>query len=144
MSRNKTLELIQVEKPCAADWQKMPGDDRSRFCTHCQQHVHDLSAMSRVEAERLICESAGNQCVRFSRARNGTIITLDYQQRFPKIRRWRLWAAVGSFAGLALAFFGCEAHQAYTMGSPRCLPTTAPTTAPSALPAVNTTGSAQE
>ena len=57
------LEQIRVREPCTADWDRMSGDDRVRFCEGCQSHVHNLSAMTRDEAERLVCEAAGRLCV---------------------------------------------------------------------------------
>jgi hypothetical protein len=45
MSQRRALDVIQVNKPCPADWNQMAGDDSRRFCTHCQKFVHNLSAM---------------------------------------------------------------------------------------------------
>ena len=59
MSRTMPLEVIRVDEPCKADWDAMTGDAARRFCAGCQKHVHNLSAMPREEAERLVCESAG-------------------------------------------------------------------------------------
>jgi hypothetical protein len=81
----------------------MTGDDKSRFCSHCQKYVHDLSAMHRDEAERLLCESAGSLCVRYKTAPNGQIITLDYQQR-PK-PKWQL-APIAAITTIAAALGG--------------------------------------
>lgn len=35
----------KIEKPCPANWDEMKGDEKQRFCKHCQLHVHNLSAM---------------------------------------------------------------------------------------------------
>lgn len=45
------LDSIHVAEPCPVPWAGMAGDDTSRFCTQCNKHVHDLSAMVRDEAE---------------------------------------------------------------------------------------------
>jgi hypothetical protein len=74
-----TLEQIDVDQPCQAVWDQMQGDDVRRFCQHCQKHIYDLSAMTRDDAERLICEKAGNLCAQFQRTPQGQIITLDYE-----------------------------------------------------------------
>jgi hypothetical protein len=94
MSARRSLDVLEIKTPCPADWDAMTGDAQTRFCAHCQKHVHDLSQMPRDQAERLVCESAGNLCVRFARDEAGQVITLDYrrqkQQRWP----WRLWTLV--------------------------------------------------
>ncbi|RYG74348.1 hypothetical protein EON80_02545 [bacterium] len=71
------LELIRIASPCSADWSKMSGDDRSRFCASCAKNVYDFSAMTRLEAQQLILEKEGHLCVRLHRRADGTIITSD-------------------------------------------------------------------
>jgi hypothetical protein len=102
MSRTMPLEVIRVEEPCKADWDAMTGDAARRFCAGCQKHVHNLSAMPREEAERLVCESAGHLCVRFETAVDGQVVTLDYGPRARIRGGWKLWTLVG-FIGAALA-----------------------------------------
>jgi ankyrin repeat protein len=43
----------------------MAGDEQVRFCEHCEKSVHDLSAMTRKRALRLVRASGGALCVRF-------------------------------------------------------------------------------
>lgn len=79
MSQRRPLDVIQVPTPCPANWDEMSGDSTRRFCTGCRKFVHNLSAMSSDEAERLVCQSAGTLCVRFARdPESGVTITLDY------------------------------------------------------------------
>lgn len=49
------LEVLRVQTPCTEDWARMSGDARRRYCAGCGLHVHNLSAMTRGEAERLVC-----------------------------------------------------------------------------------------
>jgi hypothetical protein len=94
------LPVIEVPEPCPADWDAMTGDDRKRFCAHCQRHVHDLSAMRNDEVLDLICRSASQLCVQFERAADGQVKTLDYQPALTG-RRWRYhWIIVGVLAAL--------------------------------------------
>jgi hypothetical protein len=88
------LNQIGVRQPCTADWDAMRGDERVRFCEGCQRHVHNLSAMPREEAERLICEAAGRLCVRFAQSASGEVLTLNYQEAKPHARR-RFWGLLG-------------------------------------------------
>jgi hypothetical protein len=60
---------VAIPKPCHADWEEMTGDERSRYCGSCSKSVHDLSAMTRHEALRLLDAGAGDPasslCVRY-------------------------------------------------------------------------------
>jgi hypothetical protein len=97
LHRRLTLEQLEIKSPCPADWDAMspaPTDDKSRFCRHCQKHVHDLSAMPRAAAERLVCQNAGNLCVRMSLAPDGQVITLDYRPQKGHRWSWRVWTLV--------------------------------------------------
>lgn len=94
-----SLEQLRVESPCPAAWAEMAGDDRQRFCQHCQKHVHDLSAMTRQEATDLVCNSAGSLCVRYQHdPQTGQVITLEYAR--PTRRRWPLVAAMLALCGI--------------------------------------------
>lgn len=64
MSRTVSLRLIdrvKIAAPCPMKWEDMAGDDKRRFCHHCQLHVHNFSAMTEDEAENLLREHFGSQ-----------------------------------------------------------------------------------
>jgi hypothetical protein len=142
----RPLDVLQVDNPCTADWQLMPGDDRVRFCDHCQRQVHNLSAMTEDEAVRLVCAQAGELCVRFSRDPKGRTATLNYQPTHDGAKRgWRFWSALGAGGAIASWFFsavaGIPGRNTFLGGSVqgeiRCMTqpvqlpsTTLPTTAP--------------
>lgn len=103
---NSPLDNLQIASPCRADWHKMTGDDKARFCGSCQKNVFNISLMSRQEAEALILEKEGNLCVRLARRADGTIITGDcpigsIAPRFVH----QPWQTVRYFAAIALAVF---------------------------------------
>jgi hypothetical protein len=78
MSRQAvSLEVIDIARPCPADWEEMRGDDQVRFCKHCSLNVYNLSAMSREAAQQLVAEREGRLCVRFYRRLDGTVVTTD-------------------------------------------------------------------
>jgi hypothetical protein len=121
---NHTLNLVQIGKPCEKDWDSMTGDGQSRFCSHCQKHVHNLSMISTDAAERLVCQGAGEICVRFARAPGGEMITLDYQAR-PKRNRW-IWPVTmitAILTALAAALIGKSPKPVAVVGA---LPATRP------------------
>jgi len=55
----------------------MTGDDRVRFCDHCQLNVYNISELSRIEAEKLIASTEGRLCARLFRRADGTVLTQD-------------------------------------------------------------------
>jgi hypothetical protein len=72
-----SLEVIDIARPCPADWEEMRGDDQVRFCKHCSLNVYNLSAMTRAAAEQLVAEREGRLCIRMYRRLDGTVVTAD-------------------------------------------------------------------
>jgi hypothetical protein len=106
------LRHVQVAAPCKADWDRMLGDDRVRFCGQCSLNVYNLSSMTRADAEALITRTEDRLCVKFYRRFDGSIITKDCPIGLQAIKR-RLsyaWQALVSVTLTFLAGFGI--HQA--------------------------------
>jgi hypothetical protein len=99
-SATTPLPVIRVEQPCHESWDRMAGDERTRFCAHCQRHVHNLSGMREAEVADLICRSAGELCVRFQPAHDGRVMTLEYAPRRGRMST-RRWLIAGALAALA-------------------------------------------
>lgn len=96
------LDQIAIASPCSANWHDMRGDARRRFCAQCKLHVHDLSAMTRDEAEALLqAASGGRVCVRLHRRADGRVLTRDC----PVGLRQRLRTAWARAAALAFALW---------------------------------------
>jgi hypothetical protein len=158
MGSRVALDVIEIKHPCTQSWEEMTGDGRVRFCDHCQKNVHNLSAMPMDEAEKLLCESAGQLCVRFERAPEGKMLTLDYQPApAGKRRAWALWTLVGGSAAAAVAVvnlvlmrpkvsivMGNMPIRPMVMGRPVWVPpATQPSTAPN-VPAPTTRPSSED
>lgn len=77
MNASEFLGRVKIASPCRARWQDMTGDDRSRYCHQCRQHVYNFSAMSSVEVADLIRAKEGQLCGRFYRRRDGMMLTTD-------------------------------------------------------------------
>ena len=105
------LEHVKVAAPCPADWERMVGDERVRYCNKCSLHVYNLSGMTRREAEALVTGAESRLCVRFYRRPDGTILTRNCPVGLSALRRRAahaatavLTAVLGFFAGLGLNF----------------------------------------
>lgn len=105
------LDGVRVAAPCPADWSKMAGDERVRYCGECNLHVYNLSGMTRREAETLITNAEGRLCVRFYRRADGTVLTRNcpvglraLKRRVTRIASATLTAVLGFFAGVGLNF----------------------------------------
>jgi hypothetical protein len=111
------LDNLTIAAPCPANWDKMCGNDRVRFCSHCNLNVYNLSGMSRAEAERLLSNIEGRLCARFYRRADGTILTKNcpvglnrLKQRVSRIGSALFSAAIGFLGGIGLqhAFSGSQ------------------------------------
>lgn len=75
-----TLDVINgldVASPCKASWNAMLGDERARFCGHCEKHVYNIAAMTSDDVGELIRRTEGEFCGRLYRRRDGTVLTAD-------------------------------------------------------------------
>lgn len=111
------LDNIRVASPCSADWDRMYGDARKRFCSECKLTVYNLSGMTREDAESLLLNSEGRLCVRFFRRADGTVLTRDCPVgwRAVKHRVSRVATAVFSLiAGAMTGVFGFDLLTSFT------------------------------
>jgi hypothetical protein len=103
------LDGVRVAAPCRADWEKMVGDERMRYCEECSLHVYNLSGMTRREAEALITNAEGRLCIRFYRRADGSVLTRNcpvglraLRRRVSRVAGATLSAVLGFFAGVGL------------------------------------------
>jgi hypothetical protein len=76
MSKITFLDSIDVASPCSEGWNEMRGNEQIRFCSHCAKDVHNLSEMTRKRARKIVAESNGGICVRYTRRSDGRIQTI--------------------------------------------------------------------
>ena len=78
MATNLTqIDHLRIATPCPIGWEQMTGDNRVRFCDHCQLNVYNISELSRIEAEKLIASTdsrseerrVGKECTMTCRSR---------------------------------------------------------------------------
>ncbi len=65
MTKRNLADTFRVTSPCSQNWDSMKGNDRVRFCEHCDLSVNNLSEMTRKAALRLARQSKGGICVRY-------------------------------------------------------------------------------
>lgn len=112
------IDDLQIDHPCPARWDAMPGDDRTRHCAACGRSVHDLSVLTAVEAVSLLGGPAV-PCVRVHRRADGSVVTRDSAADRARWVLTRVLLTAASWAGLTLAV-GCrEEGRRTTVGSPK-------------------------
>jgi hypothetical protein len=121
-ARLPLLDQVTIVTPCRESWDAMTGDDRVRFCARCSKNVHDLSAMTRDEAETFLEThlDADDACVRLYRRPDGRVLTSECVQGARNRHARRV--AVGVAAGLCAAFAGTLALASVHVPDGRNLP----------------------
>ena len=97
MAAKHFLNNVTIPSPCTADWNSMIGNDQVRFCGHCNLDVHNLSQMTRPQAERLVARSKGRLCVQYHHDAAGRPQTLPVGQKLHRIGRRVSRIAAGAF-----------------------------------------------
>ncbi len=97
MSAKLDINALKVATACPARWEDMAGDERARFCQHCQKHVYNFSAMTAKEVEELVVAKEGKLCGRMYRRRDGTVLTADCPTGKAVVQRRRVqWLAMAT------------------------------------------------
>lgn len=65
MSARDAAPQLHIVSPCNVDWNSMIGNDRVRFCEHCQLTVHNIEHASQKQIKRLVERSNGRLCVNY-------------------------------------------------------------------------------
>jgi hypothetical protein len=89
----------------------MIGNDRIRFCEHCNLNVNDLSQLTPKRVRRLVTKSNGRLCIRYKKRPDGSPIIKAVPAKLHSIGRRVSKLAAGAFtATLSLSSVG--AHSA--------------------------------
>ena len=96
---------LRVASPCSADWERMVGDDRVRYCGECKLSVYNFSAMTAEEVERLVVSHEGRLCGRLYQRPDGTVLTRDCPVGFRAVvRRISRVAGAALSAAMSMSF----------------------------------------
>lgn len=103
------LSHVRVAAPCRADWERMRGNERVRFCDKCSMNVYNLSNMTKKDAEALLLSTEGRLCVRYYHRADGSIITANcpvglraLKSRVSGFSRAVISSVLSFFAGMAV------------------------------------------
>jgi hypothetical protein len=95
---------IRVASPCSANWNRMPGTDRVRYCPECKLNVYNFSEMSEAEIQAIVAAPTGRLCARFYQRPDGTMLTKNWPAGFRgALLRATRFASATLTAFLALA-----------------------------------------
>ena len=61
MSDKDFAQPLRIASPCEMDWDSMLGNDRIRFCEHCQLSVHNIDFATPKQIRRLVARSRGRE-----------------------------------------------------------------------------------
>jgi hypothetical protein len=65
MAAKDSVPQLRIASPCSVDWNSMIGNDRVRFCEHCQLTVHNVTHASQKQIKRLVERANGRLCVNY-------------------------------------------------------------------------------
>ena len=86
-AKKRKLDRLQVVSPCSTDWDRMPGDEKKRFCSECDIFVYDFSQMTRRQVEAIVSIHRGRVCARITRRPDGSLLTLETPRAHPVVAR---------------------------------------------------------
>lgn len=93
------LDSLVIASPCSIPWEAMTGDNRKRLCNGCSRVVHNISDMTKNEAEEFLTENGTSHCMIFYRRFDGTILTDDCPVGLRKLRdAWRFTTRIAASA----------------------------------------------
>jgi len=100
----KTNLVPAIEKPCPVKWESMVGDEKRRYCAHCQLHVHNLSAMTANERNEVLAPSPERKCISYLHRADANVPEGKAQLRLQSLSWLPRWLA----AIIALFITSCD------------------------------------
>lgn len=97
MSARDLSRQLEVKTPCTANWDQMSGNDKVRFCEHCQLEVNDLTSLTPKRIRRLMTKSKGRLCVRYHRGPDGKPLIRQVPGKLHQISKRFSRVAAGVF-----------------------------------------------
>jgi hypothetical protein len=92
---------LRIETPCPKAWDDLLGDERKRFCSQCQLHVHNSAELTSSEADELVKTASGRVCMRIVTDEGGTPVFKSARPRTDSLRRIARWSLAAGASLLA-------------------------------------------
>lgn len=108
-----TQFVPRIEKPCPASWDEMRGDDKRRFCEHCQLHVHNLTATTFEEQKSVLEPVNERKCVSYIATQSAKPVDARMWIRLQSMTGWH--RAVAAMLAAAFSLFSTSCR---TTGTP--------------------------
>lgn len=89
-------------------WEEMKGDDKRRYCEHCQLHVHNLSAMSLHEQRETLAPESGPRCISYISRPDAVPVDPARWQALQSPSWWRRMATAMLLAVSAVFMNSCR------------------------------------
>ncbi|MBL9131553.1 MAG: hypothetical protein JNG86_10160 [Verrucomicrobiaceae bacterium] len=105
-----------IQKPCPMSWDSMQGDEKRRFCEHCQLHVHNLSEMTTQEQVTLMRSPGERKCITYTAPTNAKPVDAGTWLTLQTTAGWRRAIAALLAAGFSMFSVGCQNQR--TTGTP--------------------------
>jgi hypothetical protein len=102
------IQELTIPKPCGESWDTMRGGAKERFCDSCQHEVHDLSAMTRREAEALLASDNGSLCVRYTMRNEEMVFQPESSPRLMAQLRGLNSLVAAAAVAIPLLIGGCD------------------------------------
>ncbi len=116
MPRMRSTYVPAIQKPCPASWEGMQGDEKRRFCEHCQLHVHNLSAMTPKEQVAVLEEPGDRKCITYTAPANAKPVDPNTWLTLQTATGWRRAIAAMLAAGFSMFAASCQTQR--TTGAP--------------------------
>lgn len=105
-----------IQKPCPKNWDAMQGDEKRRYCEHCQLHVHNLSEMSTQEQVALMESPGERKCITYTAPTNAKPVDAGTWLTLQTATGWRKPIAALLAAAFSIFAAGCQTQR--TTGAP--------------------------
>ncbi len=94
----------------------MQGDEKRRFCEHCQLHVHNLSAMTPTEQVAVLEEPGDRKCISYMSTPHAKPVDAAMWIRMQSMTGWR--KAIAAMLAAAFSMFATNCQTQRTTGAP--------------------------
>jgi hypothetical protein len=90
--------IFRTGSPCSADWDRMVGNERVRYCPDCKLDVYNFSSMSDEDVERIVSRREQRLCARVRQRPDRTVMTRNSSVSFSVVMQ-----RISRVASIALA-----------------------------------------